>query len=111
MLSISLPIAEVTWPAAIGIAVVTGILGPLVVDWVKGRRASRLDRSNRDQLRNMLTGEKFRVRSLDKLTRATGTNPEDCRRLLREIGARGVTLKSGEEGWKLLDQSGSELTH
>jgi hypothetical protein len=101
----SLPLADVPWTAAIGIAIISGILGPLTVDWFKGRRSSRLDRSNKDQLHSMLTGEKFRIRSLETLARASGTSDEECRRLLREIGARGVTLKSGKEGWKLLDQS------
>lgn len=102
---VQLPLAELTWPAAIGVAAISGILGPLVVDWFKGRRSARLDHGGKDMLKGMLLDEKFKVRSLETLTRATGTSDEECRRLLREIGARGVTLKSGREGWKLLDQS------
>ena len=32
----------------------------------------------------------------------TGTTYEECRRLLVEIGARGVKLRDNKEGWVLI---------
>jgi hypothetical protein len=41
-------------------------------------------------------------RTLDRLMVVTGTTPEECRRLLIQVGARGVILADGEEGWALI---------
>jgi hypothetical protein len=46
------------------------------------------------------------IRTLTRLRHVTGTNDEECRRLLIEIGARGVTMPGGAEGWALIERSG-----
>lgn len=38
-------------------------------------------------------------RSLETLSKVTGSNPEDCRRLLVELKARGFTMADEREGW------------
>ena len=42
------------------------------------------------------------MRSIETLCRASGTNPDECRRLLIEIKARGIRLKGNREGWVLI---------
>ena len=48
-------------------------------------------------------------RYLETLCRVSGTTPDECRRLLIELNARGVKLDRGE-GWVLLERKpiGSE---
>jgi hypothetical protein len=52
----------------------------------------------------MLGDPDFEIRSLSQLSRVTGTSEEECRRLLIEIGARGVSMAGGEEGWALIER-------
>ena len=46
------------------------------------------------------------IRTLARLRRVTGTTDDECRRLLIEIGARGVTMRGGDEGWALIERYG-----
>lgn len=46
------------------------------------------------------------IRSLERLRLVTGTTDEECRRLLIDVGARGVKIKGGREGWALIDRYG-----
>ena len=43
-------------------------------------------------------------RSLDRLRVVTGTSEEECRRLLIEVGARGVIFRNRSEGWALIER-------
>ncbi len=52
----------------------------------------------------MLSEEDRKVRSLARLKHVTGTNDEECRRLLIEIGARGVLMDGDREGWALIER-------
>ena len=52
----------------------------------------------------MLEAKDTRVRSLDMLKHVTGTSDEECRRLLIEIGARGVIMSGQREGWALIER-------
>jgi hypothetical protein len=52
----------------------------------------------------MLDDTQFEVRSIDQLSRVTGTTSEECRRLLIGIGARGVLMAGEEEGWALIER-------
>jgi hypothetical protein len=52
----------------------------------------------------MLEDPVFEARSIAQLSRVTGTTEEECRRLLIQVGARSVTLGSGEEGWALIER-------
>ena len=66
LLRMVIPVADVPWPAAVGIAVISavlsGIVSPLLVSWVQGRRSSRLEGANRAHLKKMLSGERHRLR-------------------------------------------------
>ena len=46
------------------------------------------------------------IRTLTMLRHVTGTTDDECRRLLIEIGARGVVMRGGVEGWALIDRYG-----
>jgi hypothetical protein len=93
------------WAAVIGfLGVVTGsvisIIGNITYHWYQNRKANSLDNLRKSLLKKMLDNPKFKEgRSLATLSRVTGAEPEECRRLLIEIGARGFTLSRGEEGW------------
>lgn len=93
------------WSAVIGLlGVIVGstlsILGNLIFHWYQNRRVNSLDNLRKSLLREMLDNPNFTEgRSLLTLSRVTGAEPEECRRLLIEIGARGFTLARGEEGW------------
>ena len=60
-------------------------------------------------LMQMLAEPNPPIRSLERLRHVTGTADEECRRLLIEIGARGVKMRGGAEGWALIDRYGFEL--
>ena len=39
---------------------------------------------------------------MEELQHKTGTSETECKALLSEIGAEGITLRDGREGWRLL---------
>jgi len=57
-------------------------------------------------LLTMLSEPNKKIRTLKRLRHVTGTTDEECRRLLIEIGARGLTMRGGVEGWALIDRYG-----
>ena len=57
-------------------------------------------------LKQMLIEPNPPIRSLKQLRHVTGTTDEECRRLLIEVGARGVTMRGGVEGWALIERYG-----
>jgi hypothetical protein len=85
-----------------------GVLGTTVSAYWGPRkleewRARRRDAPRKDLLRRMLDDERFPDgRSLRRLCIVTGTTDEECRRLLIEIGARGVIFDDDSEGWALI---------
>src|SRR5262245_32249758 len=70
--------------------------------WRRNEDERTLDGPRKDLLRTMLGDERYKDgRYLQTLRIVTGTTEEECRRLLIQIGARGVLLKDGE-GWALI---------
>lgn len=62
----------------------------------------RADEPKRELLRKLLDDPRFpEGRYLETLCLFTGTTPENCRRLLIQIEARGIMLQDGE-GWVLI---------
>ena len=75
------------------------LLGPRLMGWIFPDKA-KCHRKN--QLRRLLSDMRFPAgRSLIELRRKTGTTKSECRQLLAEIGAEGITLRNGEEGWRM----------
>ena len=93
---------------------VLGVLGTLVTSyygprrleqWREQQREEREDGPRKRLLEEMLVDERYGDgRRLETLCNVTGTTSEHCRRLLIEIGARGVTLANEEEGWALISR-------
>jgi hypothetical protein len=85
--------------------VVSSYYGPRKLEeW----RERRKDEPKKRLLRVLLNDPKFpEGRYLDTLCMYTGSPPEECRRLLIEIEARGIRLQGRkgpekEEGWALI---------
>jgi hypothetical protein len=72
--------------------------------WREEQREKREFGPRKDLLSQMLRDPNMPIRSLDFLKLATGTNDEECRRLLIEVGARGVRMQGGREGWALIER-------
>jgi hypothetical protein len=92
---------------------VLGVLGTLVTsyygpkkleEWRERRIEERENGPRKQLLRTMLEDPKFEMRSLAQLSRVSGTTEEHCRRLLIEIGARGVTMAGEREAWALIER-------
>lgn len=87
---------------------ILGVVGTLVSsyygprkfeEWREKRLEDRLNGPRKCLLKKLLEDPRFaNGRSLDTLSRVTGTTPEDCRCLLIEIEARGVAFTDGKEG-------------
>ena len=101
--------------ALLGGAIV-GVIGmgtTVLASYVLPRKLER-ERAEDEQERNwgprkrlltkMLSEPNQRIRTFTRLRHVTGTSDEDCRRLLIEIGARGVIMRDGVEGWALIER-------
>jgi hypothetical protein len=91
---------------------ILGVLGTLISsyygprkmeEWREERQEERIYGPRKKLLKQLLEDQQFSDgRTLETLSRVTGTDERECRRLLIEIGARGVMLKNGIEGWALI---------
>ena len=69
------------------------------------RYEQRHNRPRKNLLRKMLEDDRWPDgRKMETLSRVTGTPPDECRRLLIEIEARGVKLEGDVEGWALISR-------
>ena len=74
--------------------------GPLKLE---KRREKKHDEPRKELLLRLLKEKKDEpIRSLERLQLVTGTTVEECHRLLIDVGARGVMMKGGREGWALI---------
>ena len=102
------------WFAAIAGGFIGGVLGVIgtimgsyygprqLEKWRDERQETRLFGPRKNLLRKLLQDSRFKSgRTLVTLSLVTGTTDEECRRLLIEIGARGILLKNKVEGWTL----------
>ncbi|MEJ7567988.1 MAG: hypothetical protein WKF41_06955 [Gaiellaceae bacterium] len=87
-----------------------GVVGTLIAsywgprkleEWRERQQEDRQFGPRKKLLLRMLNDE-LPIRSLSQLSRVTGTSDEECRRLLIEIGARGVSMAGDQEGWALI---------
>ena len=85
---------------------ISSYYGPRKIEeWREERQEERLNGPRKRLLRKLLKDPRFDDgRTLEILCRVTGTTPEECRRLLIQIEARGVTLRGNKEGWALIAQ-------
>lgn len=74
-------------------------------EWKEQRQEEKRNGKRKALLRQLLEDNAFPDgRTLETLSRATGTTEKECRRLLIEIDARGVRLANGNEGWALISR-------
>ncbi len=84
---------------------VTSYWGPRKLqEWREQREEQRIWGPRKRSLRQLLEDGRFEWRRLSTLARTTGTTPDECRRLLVEIGARGSTSQEEEELWALISR-------
>jgi hypothetical protein len=75
-------------------------------EWRANEKEEREYGPRKRLLKQMLIEPNPPIRTLKQLRHVTGTTDEECRRLLIEIGARGVTMRGGNEGWALIERYG-----
>jgi hypothetical protein len=93
---------------------VLGVIGTIVSsyygprkfeEWKDEQKEKREYGPRKKLLKQMLDDSRFPDgRYLETLSLVTGTHPDECRRFLIEIGARGVRLKNEREGWVLISK-------
>ena len=85
---------------------VTSYYGPRrLEEWRQQRAEEKLNAPRKELLRKMLEDEQWSDgRKLETLSRVIGATEAECRSLLIEIGARGVTLEGDVEGWALISR-------
>ena len=92
------------------VAVIVGLIsaywGPRKLEeWREKRYEQRHNEPRKNLLRKMLEDDRWpNGRKMETLSRVTGTPPDECRRLLIEIEARGVKLEGDVEGWALISR-------
>lgn len=103
--------SEAVWIATAGIA---GTLSAgLLTSWftqkwatdAEERRQKARDAPYRTLLLPMLESPKFGERSEARLQVVTGLAREDLARILIGLGARGVRMADGSQGWALLSRN------
>lgn len=107
--------AEVFWAAVAGgiiggvfgwlAAVITAYWGPRKLEeWREKRAEEKINGPRKQLLTTLLEDPSYKWRTLKTLSRTTGMQLDECRRLLIEIDARGST-SDGEELWGLISRS------
>ena len=74
-------------------------------EWQEKQYERRHNEPRKNLLRKMLEDDRWLDgRKMETLSLVTGTPPDECRRLLIEIEARGVKLEGDVEGWALISR-------
>ena len=74
-------------------------------EWREKRLEERINGPRKRLLKRLLEDPRFADgRKIETLSRVSGTNADECRRLLVELNARGVLLADGSEGWALISK-------
>ncbi|MBZ5568688.1 MAG: hypothetical protein LAN64_12670 [Acidobacteriia bacterium] len=102
------------WTAIIGgmVGGVLGVVGTILTsyygprkleEWRERRLEERINGPRKRLLKKLLADSRYTDgRKIETLARVSGTSPDECRRLLIELDARGVLLADGSEGWALI---------
>ncbi|MEQ8655380.1 MAG: hypothetical protein RIC87_23190 [Kiloniellales bacterium] len=90
--------------SGLGAAYISGYLGPKWLEEQRDARRRSAMEPRADLLRKLLADERFEARTFSTLRRVSGMEPEACRDLLVEIGARGVITQNGQEAWALIER-------
>lgn len=88
--------------------ILSSYLGPRKLEmWRMKQKEKKYDQPRKKLLKQMLDDNRFpNGRRLSTLSIVSGTNLDECRRLLIDLDARGITLKDDYdneiEGWVLI---------
>lgn len=88
--------------------ILSSYYGPRKLEkWRMEQKEKKHDQPRKKLLKEMLDDNRFpNGRRLSTLSRVSGTNLDECRRLLIDLDARGITLKDDNdneiEGWVLI---------
>lgn len=84
----------------------TSYYGPKkLIEFKEKREEEKLNGPRKKLLLKLLKDSTYQDgRKLETLSMVTGTTFEECRRLLVEVGARGVKLSGNVEGWVLIEK-------
>ena len=97
------------WAAIIGaisgavISVASGVATSVITAWINGKKARSLAEKRRSRLRGMLSGDRFRWRSLKQLSASIGADDATTMELLIEIDARASL--SNPQMWALVSRA------
>jgi hypothetical protein len=94
-----------SWAGIVGALVGASatLAGNWLTYWLGNRRASSLAETRRGRLRQMLSGAKYKWRSLSVLAASIGADENTTAELLLEINARASMTNSGS--WTLVSRS------
>lgn len=82
------------------IGALIAILGNIIIFKMQNKQQQTIDTARKGLLDKMLGDSRFKDgRALETLCNVTGATPDECRRLLIEIEARGFKLQDDREGW------------
>jgi hypothetical protein len=82
----------------------TSYYGPKkLIEFKDEREEEKLNGPRKELLLSLLNDTNYKDgRTIETLSMVTGTTYEECRRLLVEIGGRGIKHKDNKEGWVLI---------
>ena len=97
------------WIAVVGllgvfVGAIATTLSTILLNWLQGRKQNSLDAARKELLCKLLRTRDWR--KLSTLSRVIGADPEETRRLLIGIDARGseVPRNDDEEAWGLISK-------
>ena len=82
------------------VGALAGLSGIWLKHWLDTRQSKRLEKQRKTILVQMLSIENEPWRDLDTLSKVIGASPEETKRLLFEIGARGSEKQN--DVWALM---------
>jgi hypothetical protein len=82
----------------------SGVVVPVLNEYLKNRREHRLADIRKETLRKILSNPKFRFRRLSTLNESVGLDDDETVALLLEIGARKNRAK-GSDQWGLISRN------
>jgi hypothetical protein len=93
------------WSTVVGAIVggLTSIGATWLSEYLRNRRSEKLDETRRELLKRMLSGDRYKWRSLTTLADSIGADEETAARLLLEIGAR--RSMTSNNSWGLISRN------
>jgi hypothetical protein len=82
----------------------TSIASTWLSEYLRNKRSDKLAEKRKERLRQLLSGPKYKWRSLEMLSDSIGTDQETTAALLMEIDARR-SMASGSDRWGLISRN------